>query len=381
MTKAERTGRPVPALRPLLPCGPMKRAAVAGAFFAALMLHAAPLSAHPVPFSYLDLHLRSQAIESTLVLHIIDIAHELGIEPADRLLDPEFAKEHAEEIAGLVERRLALVADGRRLTTHWTDVEVLADRRSVRVSVRVPVDAPAGSVTVEGRLFPYDPNHRTFVNVYDDEALTQAILDSDRTRFDYFAGTRQGRWALVSKFIPAGVQHILIGPDHILFLVGLLLLGGTLRRLALVVTGFTMAHSLTLSLAALNILSLPARVIEPIIALSIVYVGLDNLLKRDGRDVRAWIALGFGLVHGFGFASVLREMGLPAGVLGWSLFSFNVGVEIGQLMVVASVAIVMAALRSRSEVLGQRMVFAGSLTVVVAGGFWFVERIGILGGL
>lgn len=359
----------------------MKRAVFASAFFAALILYAAPLSAHPVPFSYLDLHLRSQAIEGTLVLHIIDVAHEIGIEPADRLLDPEFAKEHTDEIANLVARRLALVADGRRLTTPWTDVEVLADRRSVRVSVRVPLDAPAWSVTIEGRLFPYDPNHRTFVNVYDDEALTQAILDGDRTRFDYFAGTRQGRWAVVSTFIPAGVRHILIGPDHILFLVGLLLLGGTLRRLALVVTGFTVAHSLTLSLAALNILNPPARVIEPIIALSIVYVGLDNLLKRDGRDVRAWIALGFGLIHGFGFASILREMGLPAGALGWSLFSFNVGVEIGQLMVVVSVASVMAALRSRNELLGQRMVFAGSLTVVVAGGFWFVERIRFFGGL
>ena len=359
----------------------MKRAAFAGALFAALMLYAAPVSAHPVPFSYLDLHLRSGAIESTLVLHIIDVAHELGIEPADRLLDPEFAKDHTEDIANLVARRMALVADGRRLMTHWTDVEVLADRRSVRVSVRVPLDAPPASVTVEGQLFPYDPNHRTFVNVYDDAALTQAILDGDGTRFDYFAGTRQGRLAVVGKFIPEGVRHILIGPDHILFLVGLLLLGGTLRRLALVVTGFTAAHSLTLSLAALNILNPPARLIEPVIALSIVYVGLDNLLKRDGRDVRAWIAVGFGLIHGFGFASVLREMGLPAGALGWSLLSFNVGVEIGQLMVVVSVAIVMAALRSRSEVLGQRIVFAGSLAVMVAGGFWFVERIRFLGGL
>ena len=356
-------------------------ALLSGALFSAGLLHALPASAHPVPFSYLDVHLRSQAIESTLVLHIIDVAHDLGIEPADRLLDPAFAKSQTEEIADLVARRLALVADGRRLATSWNDVEVLADRQSVRVSVRVRLDAQAGSVAVEGRMFPYDPNHRTFVNVYEANALTQAILDGDRTRFDYFAGTRQGRLAVVGKFIPAGVQHILIGPDHILFLVGLLLLGGTVRRLALVVTGFTLGHSLTLSLAALNIVSPPERIIEPIIALSIVYVGLDNLLKRDGRDVRAWIALGFGLIHGFGFAGVLREMGLPTGALGWSLFSFNIGVEIGQLMVVVAVAAVMAALRSRSEVLGQRLVFAGSLTVMAAGGFWFVERIGFLGGL
>ena len=93
---------------------------------------------------------------------------------------------------------------------------------------------------------------------------------------------------------------------------GLLLLGGSLRRLLLVVSGFTVAHSITLSLAALNILSPPSRIIEPAIALSIVYVGVDNLMVRGGRDVRAWIAFAFGFIHGFGFANVLREMDLPA---------------------------------------------------------------------
>ena len=111
--------------------------------------------------------------------------------------------------------------------------------------------------------------------------------------------------------MPAGIHHILIGPDHLLFLVGLLLLGGTIRQLLLVVTSFTLAHSITLSLAALNIVSPPARIIEPAIALSIVYVGADNLLARGGRDVRAWIAFAFGFIHGFGFANVLREMDLP----------------------------------------------------------------------
>ena len=136
--------------------------------------------------------------------------------------------------------------------------------------------------------------------------------------------------------MPAGVHHILIGPDHLIFLVGLLLLGGTLRQLALVVTAFTLAHGMTLSLAALNIVSPPTRIVEPAIALSIVYVGADNLMIRGGRDVRVWIAFAFGLIHGFGFASVLREMDLPPTALGWSLFSFNVGVEIGQLLVVVA---------------------------------------------
>src|SRR6185312_8010413 len=160
-------------------------------------------------------------------------------------------------------------------------------------------------------------------------------------------------------------------PDHLLFLVGLLLLGGTIRQLAVIVTAFTVAHSVTLSLAALNLVSPPARIIEPAIALSIVYVGADNLLVRGGRDVRAWIALAFGFIHGFGFANVLREMGLPTRALGWSLFSFNVGVEIGQLLVVVAVASALAALRARSEAAGRRLAFAGSLVVIVTGAFWF----------
>jgi hypothetical protein len=167
----------------------------------------------------------------------------------------------------------------------------------------------------------------------------------------------------------------------LLFLVGLLLLGGSMRRLAVVVTAFTVAHSVTLSLAVLSIFSPPARIIEPAIALSIVYVGADNLLVHGGRDVRAWIALTFGFIHGFGFANVLREMDLPSRALGWSLFSFNLGVEIGQLLVVVAVASALAALRSRDEVVGRRLAFAGSLVVIAAGAFWFIQRVFFPGGI
>jgi hypothetical protein len=112
-----------------------------------------------------------------------------------------------------------------------------------------------------------------------------------------------------------------------------------------------------------------------------VYVGADNLLVHGGRDVRAWIAFAFGFIHGFGFANVLREMDLPARALGWSLFSFNVGVEIGQLLVVLVVASAFAALRARSDAAGRRLVVAGSLVVVTAGAFWFVQRVFFPGGM
>jgi hydrogenase/urease accessory protein HupE len=181
--------------------------------------------------------------------------------------------------------------------------------------------------------------------------------------------------------VASGIHHILIGPDHLLFLVGLLLLGGTIRQLVLVVSAFTAAHSVTLSLAALNIFSPSPRIVEPAIALSIIYVGADNLTVRGGRDVRGWIAFAFGLVHGFGFAGVLREMDLPTRALGWSLFSFNVGVEIGQLVVVLTVASLLAAVRAKSEIAGRRLAVVGSIVVIVAGAFWFIERVFFTGGM
>src|SRR6185436_149898 len=110
---------------------------------------------------------------------------------------------------------------------------------------------------------------------------------------------------------------------------------GGIPRILKIVTGFTIAHSITLALATLGIVNPPARIIEPLIALSVLYVGVDNLrTKRGPTDYRALIAFGFGFIHGFGFAGVLREFGLPQGALGVSLFAFNVGVEIGQMCIV-----------------------------------------------
>jgi hypothetical protein len=149
-----------------------------------------------------------------------------------------------------------------------------------------------------------------------------------------------------------------------------------LTRLLGIVTAFTLAHSVTLSLAALGVLNPPTRLIEPVIALSIVYVGIDNLMVgKTGRDMRAWIAFFFGFIHGFGFAGVLREFGLPRQALGWSLFSFNFGVEIGQACIVVVVALLLASLRRRNAELGRRVSTIGSVCVALAGSYWFIQRV------
>lgn len=353
------------------------------ALVAALLLIAQPVSAHPTPFSYLDIRVSRGGADVDLVVHIIDVAHDLKLEPPEQLLDANVLRARSSEIGTLLGARLGLRADGAPLAGGaWSVPEALAERQSIRISTRFPLGATPGTIALDAAMFPYDPQHQTFVNIYEGEALAlQAILDRSKTHVEFFSGSRQGVWAVIRKFVPSGLEHILIGPDHLLFLVGLLLLGGTLRRLALVVSAFTVAHSITLSLAALNILSPPARIIEPAIALSIVYVGADNLMVRGGRDMRAWIAFAFGFIHGFGFANVLREMDLPTTALGWSLFSFNLGVEVGQLVVVVAVASALVAIRARSESVGRRIAVAGSVAVIAAGAFWFVQRVFFPGGL
>jgi hypothetical protein len=346
----------------------------------ALVGPTAPALAHPAPFSYLDLRLAADGLTGSLTVHDLDAAFELKITDADALLDPAVARRHGPALAEILARRLHLRLDGRAVAVTLADVEPVPDRQGLRFVLRTEGTTAPGRVDVETTLFPYDGNHQTFINVYEGEALRhQAILDARHTTFSYYAGSWQGVGAVLATFLPAGAYHIANGPDHLLFLVGLLLLGGTLARLAGIVTAFTVGHTVTLSVAALGLYAPPAALVEPLIALSIVLVGVDNLLVGDGaagsRDLRPWMAGIFGLVHGFGFASVLREFGLPREALGWSLFGFNLGVEAGQLAFVLPVAAALAWIRDRSPLVGARLAMVGSVVVALAGAYWFVQRV------
>jgi hydrogenase/urease accessory protein HupE len=354
----------------------MRLIRLAAAFVSALAA-ASAATAHPAPFSYLDVRLSGSGVAGTLVLHDFDVAHELGLSTTDVLLDAPTLARYAGSLTSLIEARLRMTADGRDARWEIADVRPLPERTAVEVAYRVPRSSAIAHLTIHAALFPYDPTHQTFVNIYEDDVLIrQEILSAARSSLEYYSGGRQGAIAVFTAFTAAGIHHIAIGPDHILFIVGLLLLGGSVLRLLGIVSAFTVGHSITLSLAALNLVTPPARIVEPAIALSIVYVGADNLLSTKGaRDVRAWIALFFGLVHGFGFASVLREIGLPARALGISLFSFNLGVEIGQAVIVVIVASVLAFLRARSPARARQLVSVGSVVVMLAGAYWFVQRV------
>ena len=353
------------------------------AFVFAFALIARGAGAHPAPFSYLDLHVDASGISGSLVIHDLDAAHDLDVADADSLLEPSTAARYRDALVALVAPRISLAFDGQPATITWGALAVVTDRQSLRLAFTVSGGRP-GHIGIHAYLFPYDPVHQTFINVYEDSALKlQAILDAAHQDTAYYSGSTQGKWAVVRTFVVSGIEHILIGPDHILFLIGLLLLGGSLARLSLIVTAFTIGHSITLSLAALDVVSPPARFIEPLIALTIVVVGADNLLvlraartpEEKAADLRPLLAAVFGLIHGFGFAYVLKEFGLPQTALGWSLFAFNLGVEIGQLLIVAVVAGLLLMVRTRSATLASRIALLGSVAVILAGTYWFVERV------
>ena len=349
----------------------------------ALLGVASAAAAHPAPFSYIDIRGTSGAVELTVVLHIFDVGHDLGVQPPERLLESAILSSRADDVRRLVETRLHLSADSHPLTGgNWSAPEPLAERQSLRVRGRFSVAAPPGHLAVSLLMFPYDPAHESFVNFYEgDTVATQAILDAGRTDIEYFTGTRQGLLAVARRFVLAGMEHILLGPDHLLFLFGLLLLGGTLRQFVLVVSAFTLVQVVTLGLAAFRIVTPSLRFVDPGIALSIVYLGADNLMVRGGRDVRLWIAAAFGFIHGFGFAGVFRDMDLSSQALGRALASFSVGVEIAQAIVVLAIGFALISLKARSEAASRRLAFAGSIVVIAAGTIWFIQRVFFPGGL
>ena len=181
-------------------------------------------------------------------------------------------------------------------------------------------------------------------------------------------------------YLRLGVEHILTGADHLLFLLGLLVVCRRLRTVAVIVTCFTVAHSVTLALAALGVVTLPGRVVEPLIAATIVFVGVENLIRGDEpqrRWVERWLlALAFGLVHGLGFASALQGIGLGANgtsIVG-PLVAFNLGVELGQLAVAAPLLFVIWRLR-RLPTFARHGAKTVSLIVAGFGFVWLVQRL------
>lgn len=197
------------------------------------------------------------------------------------------------------------------------------------------------------------------------------IFQKGKTDWEVLTSAPRSLPAQLAHFVRLGTEHIFLGYDHILFLFGLLLLGGRFRNLLKIVTSFTVAHSITLILAALEFLKLPSKFVESAIAFSIMYIAVENLFVKSS-DKRWRITFFFGLVHGFGFSSVLRDLGLPERGLVLSLLSFNAGVEIGQACIVSALfPVVLFVHRFRWNTHAVRF---ASLVILFFGAEWFLDR-------
>jgi hydrogenase/urease accessory protein HupE len=250
----------------------------------------------------------------------------------------------------------------------------------VIVAIRWSCPPMTGTLAYHVTLFQeIDPAARHMVTVTG-EVRSMGLLSASSPRLQ-LARSRAQVWEVAWHYLLAGIEHIAIGYDHVAFLVAVILWGRRLWPLVAVVTAFTVAHSLTLTAAVLEIVSLPSRPVEILIALSIVYVAAENFFVRDLRH-RWVVTFVFGLVHGFGFAGVLKEYGIPRDALIPALAAFNAGVEIGQ---VAIVLIALGALRAveaawRAHVRGavafprMRLVHAISWAILALGLYWTVER-------
>ncbi|MBR9768077.1 MAG: HupE/UreJ family protein [Paracoccaceae bacterium] len=183
-------------------------------------------------------------------------------------------------------------------------------------------------------------------------------------------------WGTFVEYIPVGFDHIVPkGLDHILFVLGIFFLGAGWRALIWQISAFTLAHTVTLALGALEIVVISGSIVEPLIAASIVFVAVENLMTTSLNTWRPVIIFGFGLLHGLGFASVLGDFGLPEGQFIPALIGFNIGVEVGQLTVVAVAAILLTLPFARFDWYRRAIAMPASILIAFVGAYWFIERV------
>jgi hypothetical protein len=360
---------------------------------------ALPAQAHKASDSYLVLDVQGAKVTGQWDIALRDIDFALGLD-ADgdgSITWGELRARHA-EIDAWALNALTLSRGGActlRVAQHQVDEHTDGAYAVMQLSGECP--AATGNPTLSYRLlFDVDALHRSLVRMTVDGAVQSAVL-SPQAPEQMFSAQEASGWSQLAQFFVQGVWHIWIGFDHILFLLALLLplvmvrdsgtwrpvekFSQALREVLWVVTSFTAAHSITLSLAALRLVELPSRLVESAIAVSVVVAALNNLVPLFNH--RRWmVAFGFGLIHGFGFASVLAELGLPQGALVISLVGFNLGVEAGQLAIVA-VFLPMAFMLRRTTLYRRGVLVGGSVLTMLLALVWLAERaldLKLLGG-
>ena len=359
-----------------------------------LVLCADLAQAHKPSDSYLTINASKEGLVGRWDIALRDLDFALGLD-ADGNGEITWAEVRARhtDIAAYAVAHLKVRADdapctlqvGAQLIDGHTDGAYSV----LPLAIRCEAGAPRRLSLAYTLFADLDPQHRGLLNLNVSGAVHTAVLGPPAP-LQIFDTARVDRWQQFQQFFRDGVWHIWIGLDHILFLLSLLLpavlvwRGATARWLGVerlrdavkdvlkIVTSFTVAHSITLSLAALGLVELPSRWVESAIAVSVILAALNNL--RPLVLGRLWmVAFGFGLLHGFGFASALAGLGLPRDALALALVGFNLGVEAGQLAIVLVFLPVAFALR-HSSLYRRQVMFGGSLLIALLASIWFIER-------
>jgi hypothetical protein len=333
-----------------------------------LLLPAMPLDAHPLNVGYAEIALHEREVVVALSLNLFELDLLLAL---DRNLDARVDREElaAKQAAILdyLRGKISVSAGGEVLPMAAGPVGIgrgTDGKPLLEATLAFRSTTPLTALTIRSEpLSELGADHTLFAKITDGGQVEQFVFRSGAV----YDRRVRGFWEHAIQFLGAGVHHIFLGYDHVAFLLGLLLMGGSLLNIVKIVTAFTLAHSLTLCLATLDLVTLPARLVEVGIALSIAYVALENLFFAT-FDRRWLVSFAFGLVHGFGFANVLKEMHLPTSGLAASLLFFNIGVEVGQILVVVLVVPLLWGL-SRTPV-HRATVKVLSVALLSAGVFW-----------
>ncbi|WP_227869638.1 HupE/UreJ family protein [Undibacterium parvum] len=355
------------------------------------MFFAFSAAAHKPSDSYLSLSIKDQQIDGRWDIALRDLDFALGLDAnADAEITwGELRAKHA-EISAYALARLQLSTQGKICSTQVIQhlVDDHTDGAYAVLRFKAVCSAPLDTLQLHYQLFfDLDPQHKGLLRLNCQEQVNTAIFSPEKARQD-FNLKQVSKFTQFLDYAREGVWHIWIGFDHILFLLALLLPAVVVRQekkwLAVsafqpafwsvlkIVTAFTLAHSITLTLATLGLISLPSRWVEAIIAASVVVAALNNIypLFRERRWLMAFV---FGLIHGFGFASVLSDLGLPQSTLGLALLGFNLGVELGQLAIVG--IFLPSAFSLRHTWFYRRFILlGGSISIALLAMIWLIER-------
>lgn len=338
-----------------------------------------PASAHTGSMAFWKVSTDGDAAHSQVIVSLVDFGWT-----SEALTTPEhggvLTEQRRRKIGQVLLQYFQVIEDGRATPATLVSARLLPPD-AIEVVARHELSADA-SVRLARSTFHVltDDSHRVLARIEHGDSSVPIVLTASTTDYVLSASAAAGDGWLpalapagsLRAMLLLGVEHIVTGYDHVLFLLCLLVPGGTWRSRVAIVTAFTVAHSVTLGLAALHLVVLPTRFVEVAIALSLAYVAIENVLV-DRPRVRWPLAFGFGLVHGFGFAGMLDVLGMPAGQLVSSVLAFNVGIELGQLAIVA-VAVPVIGWMTR-HAWHHRVVQGTSAAVCVLAAVWIVERL------